>query len=374
MSLAERPTRKLEPNRGIPGLMNWKSGAGPGQTGVTSRAGEEKLRSGKPVIVLSLTAGIVSWILNAFVEWIYFYHPARNFWDLLLFDIPPEELYDRIIVLATFFLLGMVIAGMVERKIAAEAKLKRLAAELKQSNSDLEEFACMVSHDLKEPLVTAGGYLRLLERRSKGAVDAAATGYIRHALEGIQRMDRLIGDLLEYSRAGNCGKEFQPVDPSAVLDAVLANLSGPIEKRNVVVTRDPLHEVMSDESQFLRLFQNLISNSIKFCHDPSPRIHVSSLRNEGNETVFSISDNGIGVAPEHAEEIFEAFRRLHTRKDFPGTGIGLATCRKIVERHGGRIWVESTPGSGATFLFTIPSRGIPSGDAEASRKGRSAAA
>ena len=245
------------------------------------------MRSGKPVIVLSLIAGIVAWILNAFVEWIYFYHPTRNFWDLLLFDIPPEELYDRIIVLVTFLLFGIIIARMVERKIAAEEKLKLLTTELKRSNNELEQFACMVSHDLKEPLVTAGGYLRLLERRSKGAIDLASSGYIRNALEGIQRMDRLIGDLLEYSRAGNYGKGFQPVDPCAILDAVLANLSGPIEKRNVVVTRDLLHEVMSDESQFLQLFQNLISNSIKFCNDPSPRIHVSSARNGENETVFS---------------------------------------------------------------------------------------
>jgi len=332
------------------------------------------LKSGKGVIILSIIAGVVTWISNALVERLYYYGPTRGFWDLLLLDIPPEEFYDRIITMAAFLLLGILVARMLEKRIASEARLKVLAAELERSNRELEQFAYMASHDLKEPLVTVGGYLRLLERRHKQALDENATGYLRNALEGIQRMERLIGDLLSYSRAGSRVKEFQPVDPSAILDAALANLSGVIETRNAVVTRDPLCEVVADRTQFLQLFQNLISNSIKFCRDPSPRIHVTALRNDKNETVFSIRDNGIGIAPEHTEEIFLVFRRLHDRKEFPGTGVGLATCKKIVERHGGRIWVESRPGEGATFLFTVPNRGTPPRDAGTDRKGTSAAA
>jgi light-regulated signal transduction histidine kinase (bacteriophytochrome) len=324
-----------------------------------NRSKDEKLKSGKGVIILSIIAGVATWISNAIVERLYYYGSTRSFWDLLLLDIPPEEFYDRIITMAAFLLLGIIVARMLEKRIASEARLKDLAAELERSNSELEQFAYMASHDLKEPLVTVGGYLRLLERRHRQALDENATGYLRNALEGIRRLEQLIGDLLSYSRAGSRGKEFRPVDPSAILDTALANLSGVIETRNAVVTRDPLFEVMADGTQFLQLFQNLISNGIKFCRDPSPRIHVAALRNDKNETVFSVRDNGIGIAPEHTEEIFLVFRRLHDRKKFPGTGVGLATCKKIVERHGGRIWVESSPGEGATFLFTVPDRGIP---------------
>jgi light-regulated signal transduction histidine kinase (bacteriophytochrome) len=331
------------------------------------------LRSGKIVIFLSLIAGAITWILNAIVERFYYFGPTRNFWDLLLFDIPPEEFYDRIITVAVLLLLGIIVARMLEKQIASEAKLKLLAAELERSNRELEQFAYTASHDLKEPLVTAGGYLRLLERRHKAALDGNATGCLRNALKGIERMERLIVALLNHSRAGDHRKELRPVDPSAILDTALTNLSRMIEKRNAVVTRDPLHEVLADDSQLLQLFQNLISNGIKFCRDPSPRIHVAAFRNEKNETVFSVRDNGIGIAPEDTQEIFQIFRRLQNRKEFPGTGIGLATCKKIVEWHGGRIWVESRPGEGATFLFTLPTGGI-SQRAGTVRKGTTAAA
>jgi light-regulated signal transduction histidine kinase (bacteriophytochrome) len=332
------------------------------------------LRSGKAVILLSLIAGAGTWIANAVVERFYYFGPARNFWDLLLFEIPPEEFYDRIITVGVILLLGIVVARMLDHRTASEAKLKLLTRELKERNGELEQFAYMASHDLKEPLVTIGGYLRLLERRHKEALDGKAAGYLGKALEGIQRMDQLIADLLNYSRVGQDGRELSPVDPSAVLDAALTNLSGTIEKRSVVVTRDPLHEVLADDTQILLLFQNLISNGIKFCRDPLPRIHVSAFRNEKNETVFSVRDNGIGIEPERAEEIFQVFRRIHSRSEFPGTGIGLAICRKIVERHGGRIWVESRPGEGATFLFSIPDRGVHPHISGTFRKGTSAAA
>ena len=226
------------------------------------------------MIILSLIAGVLTWISNAIVERLYYHGPARNFWDLLLFDIPSEEFYDRIITMAAFLMLGIIVARMLEKRIASEARLKLLATELERSNNELEQYAHMASHDLKEPLVTIGGYLRLLERRNKETLDGNSTGYLRNALEGIQRMEQLIGDLLTYSRVGNHGKELQPVDPSAILYTALTNLSGVIEKQNVVVTHDPLHKVIADDTEFLQLFQNLISNSIKFCRNPSPRIHV----------------------------------------------------------------------------------------------------
>ncbi len=318
------------------------------------------MKSGKTVIILSLAAGAATWILNAIVEWLYFYRPTGNFWNLLLYGIPPEEIYDRLVTLAAFLLFGIFVAGLLEKRIASETRVKTLAADLERSNRELEQFACMASHDLKEPLVTIGGYLRLLERRHGGSLDERATAYLRNSLDGIRRMEQMIGAMLDYSRAGMRGTELRPVDPTAILDLALANLSGAIEQRNAVVTRDPLHEVMADGTLLLQLFQNLIGNGIKFCRDPSPRIHVSAARTERDETEFSVRDNGIGIAPQDYEEIFTVFRRLQNRSEFPGTGIGLATCRKIVERHGGRIWVESRSGEGSTFRFTIPDRKIPS--------------
>ncbi len=186
-------------------------------------------------------------------------------------------------------------------------------------------------------------------------------------------MERLIEDLLSYSRAGAGGENFEPLDPSAVLEAALSNLASLIEAQGAVVTRDPLPEVIADSTCFLQLLQNLVGNGIKFCRNRLPRIHVSAVRNDG-ESIFSVEDNGIGIAPEHAEEIFVAFRRLHGGKEFPGTGIGLATCKKIVERHGGRIWVEPNFQGGSTFFFTIPHRDQPPRRQDPPRREPSAAA
>jgi len=172
-------------------------------------------------------------------------------------------------------------------------------------------------------------------------------------VEGANRMQRLITDLLAYSRVGRRGNEFKEVSYEAALDHALSNLKAVVEQSGAVVTREPLPVVMGDESQLAQLFQNLIGNAVKFCKDGPPLIHVSSER-RGNEWVFSVHDNGIGIAPEYCERIFLIFQRLHGRQEYPGTGIGLAICRKVVERHGGRIWVESAPGSGSTFYFTIP--------------------
>jgi light-regulated signal transduction histidine kinase (bacteriophytochrome) len=242
---------------------------------------------------------------------------------------------------------------LYEKRRAAEEKLRILAKELQRSNRELERFAAVASHDLKEPLVTIGGFLALLKRRNGGALDPEANCHIRFALESVERMERLILDLLEYSRAGTHIRPFQVIDASAILEITLKNLAGTLHSKGALVTHDPLPEIVADSTQIVQLFQNLICNAVKFCREETPRIHVSAVRN-GRELIFSVRDNGIGIAPEQTEEIFAAFRRLHDGSEFPGTGLGLATCAKIVERHRGRIWVESNPGEGSTFRFTIP--------------------
>ncbi len=238
-----------------------------------------------------------------------------------------------------------------ERKYAEE-KVKKSAAELERSNTELEQFAYAASHDLKEPLLAIAVDLRLIQRRLKELQNPDIDALISGAIDGANRMQALISDLLSYSRAGNRGKPFALSDCSDVLERALLNLKVPLEESNAKVTYDELPEIMADSSQLVQLFQNLIHNAIKFHGKERPRIHVSAKQRE-RSWVFSVSDNGIGISPDQVEKIFEIFSRLH-RDTYPGTGIGLATCKKIVEHHGGRIWVESTPGHGSVFFFTIP--------------------
>ena len=245
-----------------------------------------------------------------------------------------------------------VIQDITERK-RAEEKLKVTLADLERSNKELEQFAYVASHDLQEPLRMVSSYTQLLARRYQGQLDAEANEFIAYAVDGANRMQGLINDLLAYSRVGTRGKGFEPTDCTAVLDQALANLKAAMEKSGAVVTHDPLPTVMADNLQLVQLFQNLIGNAIKFHVEKPPRIHVSAEQ-KGNEWVFSVRDNGIGIDPQYAERIFIIFQRLHTREEYPGTGIGLAICKKIVERRGGRIWVESQLGKGSTFYFTIP--------------------
>jgi light-regulated signal transduction histidine kinase (bacteriophytochrome) len=312
------------------------------------------MKSGKSLFLISVTAGILSWILNALFEHFVFNRTGQTFLDHLI-NVPAEEFFDRVITFLVFLVFGLIVSGLYEKRHAAEEKLTILATELQRSNRELELFAAIASHDLKGPLVTVGGFLALLKRRNEGNLDAEANGHIRYALESVKRMERLIGDLLEFSRVSTQAKSFQVIDSSAILDIALRNLAGPLHSKGVLVTHDPLPEITADSTQIGQLFQNLISNALKFCRNETPRIHVSAVCKE-REHIFSVRDNGIGIAPEYTEEIFAAFRRLHNGDEFPGTGLGLATCAKIVERHCGRIWVESNLGEGSTFYFTIPLR------------------
>jgi len=241
---------------------------------------------------------------------------------------------------------------ITERKRAEEG-LKQTMAELERSNEELQQFAYVASHDLQEPLRMVASYTQLLSRRYKGKLDTDADEFITYAVDGATRMQQMINALLTYSRVDTRGKDFKPTDCKSVLEAVLANLRVAIEESGAVVTHDPLPTVMADEVQLTQLFQNLIDNAIKFRGDEPPRVHISA-KQKGAEWVFSVRDGGIGIDPQFAERVFVIFQRLHGKQEYPGTGIGLAICQRIVERHGGRIWMESQPGEGSTFYFTIP--------------------
>jgi len=233
------------------------------------------------------------------------------------------------------------------------AALERKAQELARSNADLEQFAYVASHDLQEPLRTVASFAQLLQKRYRGKLDASADDFIHYIVDGATRMQGLIIDLLAYSRVGRSGKEFVPTNCTAVFDQAVTNLQVAVAECGAVVTHDPLPTVQTDGTQLVQLFQNLIGNSIKFRDTQTPRVHVAAER-KASEWVFSVKDNGKGIDPQYAGRIFEVFQRLHTRTEYPGSGIGLSISKKIVERHGGRIWVESQLNQGATFFFTLP--------------------
>jgi light-regulated signal transduction histidine kinase (bacteriophytochrome) len=230
---------------------------------------------------------------------------------------------------------------------------KELINKLKTSNKELEQFAYVASHDLQEPLRMVASFSQLLQRRYKDQIDEDANDYIEFIVEGANRMKDLIDDLLAFSRLNTEAKEFKLTDINNVLDDVLVNLNPSIVENNAQITHGPLPIIKVDSSQIRQLLQNLISNAIKFHGDKPPKIHISA-KESGKEWLFSVSDNGIGIDTEHLEKIFNVFNRLHTREEYEGTGIGLAICKRIINRHEGRIWVESEEGKGSTFYFTIP--------------------
>jgi len=249
-------------------------------------------------------------------------------------------------------LVTMAIRDITTRR-KAEAHLLLTVKELNRSNEELGQFAYLASHDLQEPLRMVASYTQLLSKRYKGKLDSDADEFISFAVDGANRMQRLIQDLLIYSRVGTKGKDLlQTSSETALLDAS-ANLRGAIEESGALVTHDPLPMVLADEGQLVQLFQNLIGNAIKYQNPGIPTVHISAAANGGGKWVFSVKDNGLGIDPKYFEKIFGMFQRLHKREEFAGTGIGLAICKKIVERHGGSISVESKQGDGSTFRFAL---------------------
>ncbi|SEK10796.1 sensor histidine kinase [Paraburkholderia diazotrophica] len=250
----------------------------------------------------------------------------------------------------TFVLAAIV--DITERKRAEQELISR-TEELARSNQDLEQFAYVASHDLQEPLRAVAGPLQLLQRRYAGQLDARADEFITHAVDGATRMQKLIDDLLAYSRVGRSGAAHQLTECEAALDQALKSLSVVLNESGARINRGTLPAVMAIPTQLALLFQNLVGNAIKFRRVDQPvQIEIGAER-AGNDWIISVKDNGIGIDPQYFERIFMIFQRLHSRSDYPGTGIGLALCKRIVEQHGGRIWVESSPGNGTTFFFTL---------------------
>lgn len=249
--------------------------------------------------------------------------------------------------------IGSQVAAALIR-MQGELSLRRTAEELARSNRDLEQFAYVSSHDLREPLRTVTGFVQILEDRYRDQLDARAHEYIGFAVDGARRMQQLIDDLLAYARVGSA-LSIQPGNARDALDRALDALKGMVGESGAVITTDPMPVVPADATLLCQVFQNLVENAIKFRSADPLRIHVGARRERGG-WLFRVTDNGIGMEREHGERIFVIFKRLHSREKYPGTGIGLALCKKIVERHGGRIWVESEPGRGSTFYFTLPDR------------------
>jgi PAS domain S-box-containing protein len=254
--------------------------------------------------------------------------------------------------------IGQFIARMQAEAAVREAndELERQARELMRSNAELQQFAYVASHDLQEPLRMISSYTQLLQRRYGDRFDKEAREFMDFVVDGAARMKQLIEDILAYSRVGTRGRDFRTVQSEAAFRKAVVNLRGSIEARGAAVTSDALPEVEADEVQLAQLFQNLIGNALKFAGEQPPQVHISAAE-RGNTWEFAVRDNGIGIDPQYFERIFMVFQRLHAKSEYPGTGIGLAICKKVVDRHGGDIRVESQPGQGSTFYFTLPRKG-----------------
>lgn len=269
---------------------------------------------------------------------------------------------------------GMLVLAAVRdvsrRRRTEEEKRKTAAAleaanrELAQSNAELEQFAYVASHDLQEPLRMVSSYVQLLARRYRGKLDADADEFIGYAVDGAKRMQQLTNDLLVYSRVQRRGKPPEPVNLEEVLADVVQNLKESLSTEGAGVTHDPLPTVQADRTQMVQIFQNLVGNGLKFHGPQPPQVHVWAEPQNGH-WVISVRDNGIGIDPKYADRVFSLFQRLHSRDEYPGTGIGLAICKRIAERHRGRIWFDSHPDRGTTFHFTIPQEGLPDEPADA---------
>jgi PAS domain S-box-containing protein len=264
----------------------------------------------------------------------------------------PIELMLSPLESAEGILVTAAVRDITVRK-QADANLLSKVEELKRSNEELGQFAYIASHDLQEPLRMVASYTQLLSRRYKGKLDSDADEFIAYAVDGASRMQRLIQDLLAYSRVGTKGRDLIEISSEEALLSALISLRAGIQESGAQVTHDPLPIVLADEMQLAQLFQNLIGNAIKYQRQGVPKVHISAVKNGGKKWTFSVKDNGLGIDPQYFEKIFGMFQRLHKREEFAGTGIGLAICKRIVERHGGNISVESEPGHGSTFRFTL---------------------
>jgi PAS domain S-box-containing protein len=252
---------------------------------------------------------------------------------------------------------GKITRDITERKKSEEHLVKTMQ-ELRQSNDELQQFAYVASHDLQEPLRMVASYTQLLAKRYRGQLDADADEFIDFAVDGCNRMQGLIQDLLAYSRSGSSSKAVRKISSESALSEALRNLHATIEESGAIVTHDALPSIITDDTQLALVFQNLVGNGIKYRGVEVPRVHITATKNGGKEWIFSVRDNGLGIEPQYFERIFILFQRLHGRQEFKGTGIGLAICKKIVERLGGRIWVESQPEEGSTFYFSLPESGV----------------
>lgn len=295
-----------------------------------------------------------------------------NFFDISIIPLDADHLLiaftnitERVTLQHELTRINETLQVEIAERKQAQAALQQQARELKRSNQELEQFAYVASHDLQEPLRMVKSYVQFLAADYQGQLGVDADRYINYAVDGANRMEVLIDDLLAFSRVGTQGLSFQPTNCNDVLEEIMVDLTAVINESRAKVTWDSLPTVMADKSQFTQVLRNLVSNAIKYCRE-TPQVHIAAelvpttidsdkTENSAAEAWrFSVTDNGIGIAPEHYDRIFLMFKRLHHRSEYPGTGIGLAICQKIVERHGGRIWLTSTPGQGSIFYFTIP--------------------
>jgi len=299
---------------------------------------------------------------------------AENAVDYMLKPFNPDILRTKVSVFVELHRKTELLrqqAALLARKVEAEKEarnvLTQMTDNLKRSNTELEQFAYVVSHDLQEPLRMVESFMQLLAKQYKGKLDDTADQYINFAVDGAGRMRQMIKSILHYSRINSSAIAYEPVDCNKVVDTVIAALGGAMEDNPVHFTCDALPRVVGDETKLYQVFQNLIGNAIKFRREVPLKIHISNpTLNQIPEPpnppdaikkgyhLFRITDNGIGMDPESGERIFLIFQRLHGRETYPGTGIGLSICKKIIERHGGQIWMQSQPGKGSTFYFTLP--------------------
>ena len=306
------------------------------------------------ILIISICFGFFAWLADGIIDYLFFHQGTLL--GSVVYDVPIHHFFMRFLVVVLFFIFGLIILNYFTKLKQTERALEKQTKELARSNAELEQFAYVASHDLQEPLRMVSSYVQLLARRYKDKLDEDANEFIAYAVDGADRMQKLINGLLTYSRIGTHGKAFKPTDCLCVLERALGNLDVAISESRAIVEYDNLPTVICDGLQITQLFQNLINNAIKFRKDQMPHIRIRA-EEKGDEWVFSVCDNGIGIDPRHAERIFIVFQRLHGRHEYPGTGIGLAICKKIVERHGGCIWIESEPGQGSTFYFSIPKGG-----------------